>query len=48
MIAAVIALRALATRLRLARPPLARGVVYAMGGTAAFWSLDRIAAVFGL
>ena len=47
VIAAVLALRALAMRLRLARPPLARGVIYAMGATAAFWSLDRMAAVFG-
>jgi len=48
VIAAVLALRALATRLRLARPPLSRSVVYAMGAVAAFWSLDRVAAVFGL
>ena len=48
VIGAVLALRALAMRLRLARPPLARGVIYAMGATAAFWSLDRVAAVFGL
>jgi hydrogenase/urease accessory protein HupE len=48
VIGAVLALRALAMRLRLARPPLVRGVIYAMGATAAFWSLDRVAAVFGL
>jgi hydrogenase/urease accessory protein HupE len=48
VIAAVLALRALAHRLRLARPQLSRGVVYAMGAIAAFWSLDRVAAVFGL
>jgi len=47
VIAAVLALRALAARLRFARPPLVRGMIYAMGATAAFWSLDRIAAVFG-
>jgi hydrogenase/urease accessory protein HupE len=47
VIAAVLAVRALADRLRLRRPWLARGVVYAMGATAAFWSLDRMAAVFG-
>jgi hydrogenase/urease accessory protein HupE len=40
-------LRALAGRFHLARPALARGVIYAMGTTAAFWSLDRVAAVFG-
>ena len=48
VIAAVLALRALAHRLRLARPQLSRGVIYAMGAIAAFWSLDRVAAVFGL
>ena len=48
VIAAVLALRALALRLRLARPQLSRGVIYAMGAVAAFWSLDRVAAVFGL
>jgi hypothetical protein len=42
-----VAFRALAARLRFARPALARGMIYAMGATAAFWSLDRIAAVFG-
>jgi hydrogenase/urease accessory protein HupE len=48
VIGAVFAVRALALRLRLGRPPLTRGVIYAMGATAAFWSLDRLAAVFGL
>jgi hydrogenase/urease accessory protein HupE len=47
VIGAVVALRALAMRLRLARPPLARAVIYAMGAIAAFWSIDRAAAVFG-
>ena len=47
MIAVVLAVRALATRLRFARPQLVRGMIYAMGATAAFWSLDRVAAVFG-
>jgi hydrogenase/urease accessory protein HupE len=47
VIAVVLAVRALATRLRFARPQLARGMIYAMGATAAFWSLDRVAAVFG-
>jgi hydrogenase/urease accessory protein HupE len=31
----------------LRRAWLRRGVIYAMGATAAFWSLDRVAAVFG-
>jgi hydrogenase/urease accessory protein HupE len=47
VIAAVLAVRALAARLRLARPGLSRAVIYGMGATAAFWSLDRVAAVFG-
>ena len=47
VIGVVLAVRALAIRLRVARPQLARGVIYAMGATAAFWSLDRVAAVFG-
>jgi hypothetical protein len=47
VIAAVLALRALALRLRLARPGLTRAALYAMGATAAFWSIDRVAAVFG-
>ena len=47
VIAVVLAARALANRLRLARPWLGRGLIYAMGATAAFWSLDRVAAVFG-
>ena len=46
VIAAVLAVRSLATRLRLARPHLTRATIYAMGATAAFWSVDRIAAVF--
>jgi hypothetical protein len=48
VIGAVLALRALAHRLRFARPRLSRGVIYAMGAVAAFWSIDRVAAVFGL
>ena len=47
VIAVVLAVRALAARLRFGRPWMARGFVYAMGAVAAFWSLDRIAAVFG-
>jgi hydrogenase/urease accessory protein HupE len=46
VIAAVLAVRALAARLRLARPGLTRAALYAMGATAAFWSIDRVAAVF--
>ena len=47
IIAAVAGVRAAAQRLRLQRPWLRRGLVYAMGSIAAFWSLDRIAAVLG-
>jgi hydrogenase/urease accessory protein HupE len=39
-------LRALALRLKLDRPWLVRTLIYAMGGTAAYWSIDRIVAVF--
>ena len=46
VIAAVLVVRALAQRARFARPWMARGFVYAMGTVAAFWSLDRLAAVF--
>ena len=46
VIAVVLAARALAQRLRFARPWMGRGFVYAMGAIAAFWSLDRLAAVF--
>ena len=47
VIAAVLIVRMVARRLRLTRPWLSRGTVYAMGATAAFWTLDRVAAVFG-
>jgi hydrogenase/urease accessory protein HupE len=47
VIGAVIALRALLTRLKLRREWLVRALIYAMGGVAAFWSIDRIRAVFG-
>jgi hydrogenase/urease accessory protein HupE len=47
VIGVVLAVRALATRFNLGRAWLARGLIYAMGATAAFWSLDRVAAVFG-
>src|SRR3569623_3153975 len=46
VIAAVLVVRALAQRARFARPWMARGFVYAMGAVAAFWSLERLAAVF--
>ncbi|HEY4187343.1 MAG TPA: HupE/UreJ family protein [Polyangia bacterium] len=47
VIAVVLGVRALATRLHLGRVWAARGVIYAIGAIAAFWSLDRVAAVFG-
>lgn len=47
VIGAVLGLRALAARAGVARPWMRRGVVYAMGSVAAFWSLDRVAAVLG-
>jgi hydrogenase/urease accessory protein HupE len=46
IIAVVIALRELVTRLRLARAWMRPGLIYVMGCTAAFWSLDRIGAIF--
>ena len=46
VIGAVLALGALAARRRWPRA-LGRVVVYAMGGVAAYWSLDRMLAVFG-
>ena len=46
IIAAVIGLRRLAEWLRLDRAWLRSGLVYAMGGLAAFWSIDRIGALF--
>lgn len=46
VIGAVLAVRALARRRHLARPWMERAFVYAMGAVAAFWSLDRLAAVF--
>jgi hydrogenase/urease accessory protein HupE len=47
VIGAVIAVRTLALRLKLQRDWLIRALIYAMGSVAAFWSLDRIVAVFG-
>lgn len=46
IIALVFALRWLASRLRMQRPALGRGLVYAMGSTAAYWSIERVVAVF--
>ena len=43
----IVALRAVATRVGMQRPWLTRGAVYAMGGIAAFWCLERIGAVLG-
>jgi hydrogenase/urease accessory protein HupE len=48
IIAAVIGLRRILTGLRLDRDWMRRGLIYAMGGLAACWSLDRLGAVFGL
>ena len=46
IIAVVIGLRRLITRLRLDRAWMRSGLIYAMGGLAAFWSIDRIGALF--
>ena len=46
IVATVVGVRALAIRLRADKDWARRGLVYAMGSTAAFWSLDRIADVF--
>jgi hydrogenase/urease accessory protein HupE len=46
VIAIVLAARALAERLNWRRARMARALIYAMGALAAFWSLDRIVAVF--
>jgi hydrogenase/urease accessory protein HupE len=48
VIAVVLGLRRLLAHLRVQRPWMRRGLIYAMGGLAAYWSLDRIGAVFGL
>jgi len=45
-IALVVALRVLVARVGLRRVWLSRAVIYAMGGTAAFWSIERSIAVF--
>ncbi len=46
VIALVLALRWLISRLRLERPALGRGLVYVLGSTAAYWSVERVLAVF--
>jgi hydrogenase/urease accessory protein HupE len=46
VIGAVLALRALITRWNLSRAWLQRGLIYAMGSVASFWSIERILAVF--
>jgi hydrogenase/urease accessory protein HupE len=47
ILAAVAGLRLLAVRLRVQRPWMRSGIIYAMGSVAAFWSLDRIGALLG-
>jgi hypothetical protein len=47
VIVAVLGARRLVARLAIERPWWRRGLIYAMGSVAAFWSLERIAAVFG-
>jgi hydrogenase/urease accessory protein HupE len=47
IIAVVLGLRRLARYLSLDRVWVRRGLIYAMGSLAAFWSLDRIGAVLG-
>jgi hypothetical protein len=46
VIALVVGVEKMGARLRVARPWMRPGLVYAMGSVAAFWSLERIAAVF--
>ena len=47
IIAVVTASRRIVTSVRLERDGLRRGLIYAMGSIAAYWSIDRIGAVFG-
>jgi hydrogenase/urease accessory protein HupE len=47
IIAAVVAVRHLMTRLRIERDGPRRALIYAMGSIAAFWSIDRAGAIFG-
>ena len=48
IIAVVLALRWLVKRLHLARGWMRPGLIYSMGSLAAFWSIDRVRALFGL
>jgi hypothetical protein len=48
VVAAALAARHALARLRAERPWMRPGAIYAMGGLAAYWSIDRIRAVFGL
>ena len=48
IIAVVVGLRWSGRRLHLARDWMRPGLIYAMGSLAAFWSIDRVRAVFGL
>jgi hydrogenase/urease accessory protein HupE len=48
IVVAVLAIRHVAARLRADRGWMRTAIIYAMGSLAAFWSLDRIRAVFGL
>jgi hydrogenase/urease accessory protein HupE len=47
VVAVVIGLRELVSRTKLERSWLRPSIVYAMGGLAAFWTIDRVRAVFG-
>lgn len=47
-VAGLLVLAGVGRRLRVRRPWLEPGIVYAMGGLAAFWAVDRVRAVFGL
>jgi hypothetical protein len=47
IIAGVLGLRWGIRRLRLTRQWMRPGLIYAMGSLAAFWTIDRVRAVFG-
>jgi hydrogenase/urease accessory protein HupE len=48
IIAVVLAGQRLVARLRIERPWMRPGLVYAMGSLAAYWTIDRLGAVLGL
>jgi hydrogenase/urease accessory protein HupE len=48
VIAAVLGVEKLVVALRLEHARTRQGLLYAMGGLAAYWSIDRVGAVFGL